>query len=40
MFERELGIGGKLDGAIGGVGAHVCKLFFATDIDVDVLFFV
>ena len=40
LFKVELGVGRELDGAVGGVSTHVGELFFSTDVDVEVFFFV
>lgn len=40
LLERKLGVGGELDGAVGGVGAHICKLLFAADVIVEVVLFI
>ena len=40
MFQRILGVGSELNGAVGGVGAHIGELFLLTNVDIKVFFFV
>lgn len=40
LLERILSVRGELDRAVAGVSAHVRKLFFLADVDVEVVLFV